>query len=55
MESCAATGRGAERGYLDGLKQAWNLVDNLEGRPGKRQIADMLQAEIAKAEGGDLV
>ena len=44
-----------DRGYLDGLKRAWNLVDNLEGRPGKRQIADMLQAEIAKAEGGDLV
>lgn len=40
-----------DRGYLEGLKRAWNLVDDLEGRHGKRQIADMLRAEIAKAEG----
>lgn len=44
-----------DRGYLDGLKRAWNLVVDLEGRPGKRQIADMIQAEIAKTEGRDLV
>lgn len=40
-----------DRGYLAGLKRAWNLVDDLEGRPGKRQIADKLRNEIAKAEG----
>lgn len=42
------------RGYLDGLKRAFNLVDDAEGRPGKRQIADMLQNEIAKEEGRGL-
>ena len=42
-----------DRGYLDGLTRAWNLVENAEGRPGKRQIADMLQEEIKRAEGRD--
>lgn len=40
-----------DRGYLAGFKRAWNLVVDLEGRPGKRQIADKLRDEIAKAEG----
>lgn len=40
-----------DRGYLDGLKRAWNLVVDAEGRPGKRQVAEMIQSEIRKAEG----
>lgn len=40
-----------DRGYLDALKRAFSLVDNAEGRPGKRQLGEMIQSEIAKAEG----
>lgn len=40
-----------DRGYLDGLKRAFNLVNDAEGRPGKRQLAEMLQGKIREAEG----
>lgn len=40
-----------DRGYIEGLKRAWSLVEAAEGRPGKRQLAEVLQGAIAKAEG----
>lgn len=39
-----------DRGYVDGLKRAFSLVEDAEGRPGKRQLAELIQSEIHKAE-----
>lgn len=41
---------GYEQGYIEGLRRARHLVEDAEGRPGKRQIAQLLQDEIVKAE-----
>lgn len=38
-------------GYVAGLKRAWLIVENLEGKPGKRMIRDILHNELRKAEG----
>jgi len=35
-----------DEGYVAGLRHAWKLVDALDGRPGKNQIRDMLEAEM---------
>ena len=43
--------RGYDEGRVEGLKIAWNLVTDAEGRPGKRQLAEMLQGKIREAEG----
>lgn len=37
-------------GYAAGLKRAWLLVEDLEGKPGKRMIAELLHKELRKAE-----
>lgn len=38
-------------GYVAGLKRAWLIVENLEGKPGKLMIRDILHTELLKAEG----
>lgn len=38
-------------GYVAGLKRAWHIVETLEGRPGKKMIAELLRQELRKAEG----
>lgn len=48
-------GKEYDRGYLDALKRAFSLVEGAEGRPGKRQLAEMIQSEIAKVEGREEV
>lgn len=37
--------------YAAGLHHAWHLVETLEGKPGKKMIAEMLRKELRKAEG----
>ncbi len=44
--------RGYDEGRVDGLKRAWSLVHDAEGRPGKRQLAELLRDEIRKTETG---
>lgn len=39
-----------DKGYVGGLKRAWLIVENLEGKPGKRMIAELLHKELRKAE-----
>jgi hypothetical protein len=38
-----------DKGYVGGLKRAWLIVENLEGKPGKRMIAERLHKELRKA------
>jgi hypothetical protein len=40
-------------GYAAGLSHAWRIVDALDGRPGKNQIRDLLEAELHKVKGGN--
>lgn len=40
-----------DEAYARGLHHAWHIVETLEGRPGKKQIAELLRAELRKAEG----
>jgi hypothetical protein len=46
----AEVDRAEDEAYARGLRHAWHLVESLEGRPGKKQIAEMLRAELRKAE-----
>lgn len=47
----AEVDRAKDEAYARGLHHAWHLVETLEGRPGKKQIAELLHAELRKAEG----
>lgn len=38
-----------EEGVLEGLRRAHDLVAEAEGKPGKRQLAEMLSQEVDKA------
>jgi hypothetical protein len=46
----AEVDRAEDEAYARGLRHACHLVESLEGRPGKKQIAEMLRAELRKAE-----
>lgn len=43
-------GEQLEKAYIRGLRTAFNLVNDAEGRLGKRQIADMIKDEIRANE-----
>ena len=43
-------GEQLEEAYIRGLRTAFNLVNDAEGRLGKRQIADMIKDEIRANE-----
>lgn len=40
-----------DEAYARGLHHAWHIVESLEGRPGKKMIAELLRKELRKAEG----
>lgn len=40
-----------DEAYARGLHHAWHLVETLEGKPGKKMIAEMLRKELRKVEG----
>lgn len=46
----ARLGEQLEEAYIRGLRTAFNLVNDVEGRLGKRQIADMIKDEIRANE-----
>ncbi len=46
----ARLGEQLEEAYIRGLRTAFNLVNDAEGRLGKRQIADMIKDEIRANE-----
>lgn len=52
VEELEAAPAGGALTYVDGLKRAFSLVEDAEGRPGKRQLAELIQAEIRKVETG---
>lgn len=43
--------RAKDEGRAAGLHHAWHIVETLEGRPGKKMIAELLRKELRKAEG----
>lgn len=46
----ARLGEQLEEAYIRGLRTAFNLVNDAEGRLGKRQIANMIKDEIRANE-----
>lgn len=40
-----------DEAYARGLHHAWHIVETLEGRPGKKMIAELLRQELRKVEG----
>lgn len=47
----AEINRAKDEGRAAGLHHAWHIVETLEGRPGKKMIAELLREELRKAEG----
>lgn len=40
-----------DEAYRAGVHHAWTIVENLEGRPGKKMIAELLRQELRKIDG----
>lgn len=47
----AEINRAKDEGRAAGLHHAWHIVETLEGKPGRKMIAELLRQELRKAEG----